>query len=156
MKRQVCAVILRLIYRVLNVLYKYDSRVKKEIDRYEPGYTLKLAAGMKPNAPALAVQATGNGIRRIDPKTVCDIEITMKNMEVSFLIFTGRMGIATAYAQHRFYVRGNTNEVMYLLRCIEILEAYLFPRVMTKRIMKEVPEKQRTSLAIYSHTVLGV
>lgn len=47
------------------------------------------------------------------------------------------MGITEAYAQHRFMVKGDIAEIMSIVRCIELAEVYLFPKIITKRIRVE-------------------
>ena len=66
-----------------------------------------------------------------------DLEITFKSIDVAFLMFTGRLGVSKAYAEHRFTLKGEIGKAMSLVRCIDIVEAYLFPKFITKNILKE-------------------
>lgn len=42
---------------------------------------------------------------------------------------------------------------MSFARCVDLIEAYLFPKIIAKRILKEVPEKQISSLVGIIHAV---
>ena len=43
---------------------------------------------------------------------------------------------------------------MSFVRCVEYLEAYLFPGFMSRRILKEVPGKEVSSLLVYGKALL--
>ena len=87
--------------------------------------------------------------------TLQDILIRFKSARDAFYVFTGQMGVATAYAQHRFTVRGNVSETMGFVRCVDLAEGYLFPPFRAKSILKELPEKQLSSLRLYGAVLLG-
>ena len=84
-----------------------------------------------------------------------DILISFKSIDGAFLVFSGQMGITEAYAQHRFMVKGDIAEIMSIVRCIELAEVYLFPKIITKRILRRVPGKQLGSFRVYCHSLFG-
>ena len=84
-----------------------------------------------------------------------DILISFKSIDGAFLVFSGQIGITEAYAQHRFMVKGDIAEIMSIVRCIELAEVYLFPKIITKRILRRVPGKQLGSFRVYCHSLLG-
>ena len=43
---------------------------------------------------------------------------------------------------------------MSFVRCVEYAEAYLFPRIMTRRILREIPEKRLSTLQVYALSVV--
>ena len=51
---------------------------------------------------------------------------------------------------------GDISKTMSLVRAIDITEAYLFPSIMSKRILKSLPKKERSSLTIYRKVIFGV
>ena len=63
---------------------------------------------------------------------------------------------SSAYAEHRFTLKGDIGVTMGLVRMIDIAEAYLFPRIMTKRILRSVPYKEKSTLTIYRKVFIGV
>lgn len=147
-------VIMFFLYRGMKVLYKYDTRVHNEIADWPIGRTIVLAASQ--NGPELCMRKVSWGIVRTGNIEDPDILISFKSIEGAFLVFSGQIGTAQAYAQHRFLVKGDIAEVMSIVRCIDLTEAYLLPKIMTKRILRRVPEKQIGSIRVYCHAILGV
>ena len=76
------------------------------------------------------------------------------------LIFlSGQVGVAGAYARHGFVLKGDIARAMSVVRCMDLAEAYLFPKLISKKILKEVPEKRmgllRTYLSLCGHILSG-
>ena len=147
-------IILFFLYRGMKVLYKYDTRIRKEISNWPVGSTIVLAACK--SGPYLCIRRVSWGIVRVSSIPNPDILITFKSLEGAFLVFSGQIGIAQAYSQHRFLVKGGIAQVMSIVRCIDLTEGYLFPKIMTKRILRKVPEKQIGSIPVYLHAILGI
>lgn len=147
-------VILFFLYRGMKVLFRYDTRIHKEISSWPIGMTIVLSACEK--GPKLCLRRVSWGIVRVSDIDNPDVLISFKSIEGAFLVFSGQIGTSAAYAQHRFLVKGDIAEVMSIVRCIDLTEAYLFPRIMTKRILRRVPEKQIGSIRVYCLAILGV
>jgi hypothetical protein len=82
-----------------------------------------------------------------------DLSIYFKNIEAALLVLMGKIGIGQAFAEHRFVVKGDIMESMSLVRCLNIVEAYLFPNFIAKKILKKVPIKETSSISIYIRTI---
>ena len=65
------------------------------------------------------------------------------------LVFTGMMSVKSAYLEHRFSLRGDVFESMRFVRCVDLVETYLFPRFMAKRILNHQEKKYKPTLLIY-------
>jgi hypothetical protein len=135
---------------------RFDSQIKEEISDWDEGFTI--AMKVQPKGPALAWRKSRGKMKYIGSKAAeADLSVIMKNLESAFLMMTARIGTAQAYAQNRLALEGNIADSMTLTRCLNIVEAYLFPRFISKRILKRPPEmgikRQFTRLLIYS---LGV
>ena len=146
-------VIMFFLYRGMKTLYKYDSRVYKEIESWPMGRTIVLTASKR--GPKLCLERVSSGIVRPGNIEDPDILISFKSIDGAFLVFSGQMGITEAYAQHRFMVKGDIAEIMSIVRCIELAEVYLFPKIITKRILRRVPGKQLGSFRVYCHSLFG-
>jgi hypothetical protein len=85
-----------------------------------------------------------------------DLAIYFKNIEAAFLVVTGQIGIAQAYAEHRFTLKGDIFITMPLVRALNITEAYLFPGFMAKKLMKRMPDRSNNKFNIYMATILGI
>ena len=44
---------------------------------------------------------------------------------------------------------------MSFVRCVDIVEAYLFPKFITKRILKEVPKKYANIITTYRYVLFN-
>lgn len=84
---------------------------------------------------------------------VCRLAI--KSLPLSFRLFTGQMSVAQGYAQHAFCVSGDVADVMKLVRLIDLVEAYLFPTFITKRILTDLPPLQASPLRVYGRIACG-
>ena len=146
-------VIMFFLYRGMKTLYKYDSRVRKEIEGWPIGRPIVLTASKR--GPKLCLKRISSGIVRSENIEDPDILISFKSIDGAFLVFSGQIGITEAYAQHRFMVKGDIAEIMSIVRCIELAEVYLFPKIITKRLLRRVPGKQLGSFRVYCHSLLG-
>ena len=151
-QRTVCRVVLFFLFRALNALAVRDSRVAAEIAPWPEERVLGLEV---PGGPALYIARRGKRLARLKSAPAPDILIRFKSVRDAFYVFTGQLGVASAYAQHRFTVRGNVSETMGFVRCVDLAEGYLFPPFWAKSILKELPEKQISSLRLYGAVLLG-
>ncbi|HIR92695.1 MAG TPA: hypothetical protein IAB98_04670 [Candidatus Egerieimonas intestinavium] len=155
-KRQLAKVVLYFLYGGIYELYKRDGRVRKEILGWPDGMTYCLSCG--PQGPRLFFRKTGKQLQRLNPRVqrYYDTCITFKSLEDAILVLTGRMGIAGAYAAHAFTLHGDIGTAMELTRCVDVVESYLFPRVMTKRILRQVARKEFSALRLYLWILVGM
>lgn len=151
-QRTVCRVVLFFLFRALNALSTRDSRVAAETALWPEQRVLGLEV---PGGPSLYIARRGARLARLKACDAPDILIRFKSVRDAFYVFTGQMGVAAAYAQHRFTVRGNVSETMGFVRCVDLAEGYLFPPFWAKSILKELPEKQISSLRLYGAVLLG-
>ena len=151
-QRTVCRVVLFFLFRALNALSVRDSRVAAEIAPWPEARVLGLEV---PGGPALYIVRRGKRLARLKNAPAPDILIRFKSVRDAFYVFTGQMGVAAAYAQHRFAVRGNVSESMSFVRCVDLAEWYLYPAFRGNSIIKEQPEKQLSSLRLYGAVLLG-
>ncbi len=152
----VCGVVLAVLYRAIRVLSHADSRVQEELRQMPQGQRVRLSVSPDESAPSLTFSVSDGTIHRCARSVRPDIHIVFKNETMAFRVFTGRMGIAGAYAAHAFILRGNINETMGVVRVVDLVEGYLFPRLITRRILKEAPDKQLPTLAVYLRLIPGV
>lgn len=153
-KKLFAQIILFFLYRGMRVLYRLDSRVKEEVDGWPLGRTVVLRASQE--GPVLCMKRVSWGLARVRPVAHPEIEIAFKSLDGAFLVFSGQIGTAGAYAQHRFAVKGEVSAVMSVVRCMDLTEAYLFPKVITRRILRRVPVKQTSSINVYCRAILGL
>lgn len=149
MERKIAEVILYFLYGGLKELSQQDDRIKTEIKNWRPGMIYALKCGT--DGPDLYIRKGEYGLEKLDPsiQDVADVCIQFKSFAHAFCVLTGRESVAKSYARHNITLYGNIADTMSFARCVDLLETYLFPKMITKRILKEVPKKQISSFAIY-------
>ncbi len=154
-KRRISRIVLYVLYGGICELYSLDSRVKDEIDSWPEGMTYCLACSEK--GPRLFFRKSQNQLQRLNPRIqrYYDTAITFRSLDGAFDVLTGKMGIAQAYSAHAFSLHGDIGTAMELTRCVDVVESYLFPRFMTKRILKKVPGKETSTLLVYARILIG-
>ncbi len=146
-------IVLEVLYRSFRVLYRKDSRVRREIDSWAEDLTLKLVCG--PKGTALAVRHDEkHGIVKLRRAQKADITMRFKSVEGAFQVLSGQKSVADAYAEHLFFLEGDIFQTMSFVRCVEYLEGYLFPEFMSRRILKELPGRQVPALQVYALALL--
>lgn len=146
-------IVLFFLYRGFKVLYKRDSRIKKELDNLEEGFILELKT--YEHGPKLIIKKENNDIVKLKETENADILICFKSIDSAFLVLTGRLGVSNAYAEHRFTLKGDIAVAMGVVRCVDLVESYLFPKFITKNILKEVPKREKSMLSIYRTILLN-
>ena len=152
-KTRISRVILFFLARGINTLYHTDDLVKHEVSSWKNGFVVEIK--IPDNKVNWRIQKQGNKIVRTKLDEP-DLSICFKSIDSLFLLTTGRLGVAKAYAQHRFMLKGEIAEAMSFVRVIDIVEGNLFPKLMSKRILKEIPKRQKSIIEIYSRLLLNV
>ncbi len=146
-------IVLEVLYRSFRVLYRKDSRVRKEIDGWADDLTLKLVCGFG-GAVLVVRHDREHGIVKLKRAQKADITMRFKSVEGAFQVLSGQKSVADAYAEHLFFLEGDIFQTMSFVRCVEYLEGYLFPGFMSRRILKELPGKQIPALEVYALALL--
>lgn len=151
MKKFIIWLVMQFLYRGMKVLYHDDWRMKEEFDGWKQNKVIQLKVM---RGPSITIAYTfQNGIKKIKAGHP-DIVITFKSVESAFLIFTGFMSVKQAYLEHRFSLKGDIYESMRFVRCVDLVETYLFPRFMTKRILNHQDKKYQPTLLVYFKTLI--
>ena len=152
-QRAVCSLVLTCLSRALRGLERCDSRVRGEMAQWPEGFCISMDLS---GGPALRLRHTkSKGLVPAGGPVHPDVAIRFKSVQDAFYLCTGRLGVAGAYAQHRFVLRGNVSSVMGFVRCVDIAEGYLFPRFWARRILKEVPSHEVPAVRVYLAVLLG-
>ncbi len=143
-------IVLQFLYRGMKVLYKDDSRVSNELNGWSQNKTIRLSVI---DGPSLTIQYHYlKGLSKVHRNDV-DIDITFKSLSMAFRVFTGMMSVKQAYLQHYFSLKGDIYESMRFVRCVDLVETYLFPYFMTKRILNHCEKRYQPMLIVYIKTL---
>ena len=83
-----------------------------------------------------------------------DLEIVFKSRKSAKLPLLGKIGVRESFSRHDIMLKGNINTAVILVRLIERVESYLFPRFITKKYLKPI-EKQISSFKLYWFLLFG-
>lgn len=153
-KAFVARIVLFVLYRVIKVLAREDSRIMNEFQSWPEGLSVVLETSY--NGPSISLMKKDSKLVRTGDIENADIRITFRSIDAAFLVLTGQIGVARAYAEHRFMLSGDICQTMSIVRCIDIAESYLFPRLMTRRILRKVEKKEFSTLRVYRKIFVGV
>jgi hypothetical protein len=147
-RKATAAVVLWLLGRGLVASARLDGRVQREVASWpDPSVVTLLIA---PWGPRVSWRREGDsltalGSAEVDP----DLLVTFKSVDVALPCLLGMKGVLDAFAEHRSTVSGDLKHAMSLLRCLHIVEGYLFPDIMTRRILPRPAERSRGHLVAY-------
>lgn len=154
-KRFTAKLILWFLGRGLQSCTVLDDNVREEMQYFKEGTSILLK--IEPSGPCMLLSKENGKLKFIGLKEAhADLAIYFKNIEGAIAVLTGKSSIAQSYAEHRFVMKGNVASGMCLVRCLCILESYLFPEFITKKILKPSPVKSTNSLRIYISALLGI
>ncbi len=144
------------LYRAFQVLYRYDETVRREVDGWKAGFEICMNATRQ--GPGICLSHTEKGIERLGKQkfSEADMTIEFRNIDAAFLVLSGQIGVAQAYSQHRFTMRGSIADCMSFVHCVEIIEAYLFPGFIARKILKAMPKKEISPVSVYWHAILNI
>ena len=153
LKETISKIVLFFLYRGINIVKKVDEEVLKEIASWNENIIIKIAT--YEDGPNLIIKKQQDKIIRIKEANKCDIEIIFKSLDSAFLVLTAREGISKAYAEHRFILKGDITKAMSLVRCIDIVETYLFPKVIAKKLVKTIKKIKIPKLVTYLRVIVN-
>lgn len=139
----------KLLGRSLVSCSKIERAVKEELEFYEDGFVIELKVFHTDTK--IAVQKTGNEFKYLGDKynITPDLSIIFKSYEAALLLVSGQISVYEGYAQHRFIVKGDFIQGMPFVRILYYVETYLFPKFISKNILKEMPERSSTKMKAY-------
>ena len=122
-----------------DMVSKHSAELKRELAVWEDGRLFSL--GVLPNGPAFLLKKEGDRIRYVgEGQNDAEIKILFKNIDSALLLTTCRMGSHTAFAQHRSIVHGDITRAVQISRAMNIVQPYLVPGFVLKRISKQAPK----------------
>lgn len=155
-KTFVVKTVLFVLGRGFQTIAARDAEVKAEVDGWDN--KLSIMFEISPNGPYMTLQKIDGSLRYMGlVKVNADLAVCFKNMDAAFSVFTAQISTPQSYAEHRISVRGDLPKVMSLMRCLDIVEFYLFPGLIARRIIKRMPQMtlKKFGLRLYTY-FLGI
>ncbi|NTU71405.1 MAG: hypothetical protein HGB10_06265 [Coriobacteriia bacterium] len=138
--------------RGLVAAVRVDSRVRDELRTWPTGTIVTIA--IAPDGPQISWEYRAGRLaylgRRIVKPTIA---VTYKSVDVALPVLIGRQGILSAFAEHRSTLLGDIGLGMSLVRCLHIVESYLFPDVIGRNVLPGAPSRQVSHVRAYAALV---
>jgi hypothetical protein len=151
-RKALAAVIYAVLGRGLVSAARHDERVCEELRSWpDPSVvTLRIA----PFGPQVSWRVADGAVEYLGGREVTsDLLVTFKSVDDAIPMLLGMKGVLAGFAEHRAIVRGDLALAMSLVRCLHIVEGYLFPDVMTRRILPRPAERRVGHLIAYASLV---
>lgn len=135
-------IMLWFVGRAIQAAARVDDEVKKEFDAMPDNYTFSL--GAFPSGPWMIVGKDDTGKARYlgwnRDKQHVDLEMTLKSMNLLFVLFTFFESTPVANARDRMFVSGDVPQACAAVRILDIVQVYLLPKFVAKLAIKRYPE----------------
>lgn len=151
-RKALAAVVYAVLGRGLVAAARLDERVRAEVAGWPDGtiVTLRIA----PFGPQVSWRVAAGVLEHLGGGAAdADLLVTFKSVDDALPLLLGMQGILAAFAEHRAIVRGDLAVAMSLVRCLHIVEGYLFPDIMTRRILPHPAERRAGHLRAYGTLV---
>lgn len=154
MKLKIANLILCTLGKAISKLSVLDKSVKKEVETYEDNYIIQIKILPTANNIKLKKQDGKFVLLKKQDVQKADLIINFKTISSAYDTLTGKISIHDAYCQNRLIVQGDIHLAMPLVRILYKVEAYLFPKFISKKILKTKPELTVSRLKVYA-SLLG-
>jgi hypothetical protein len=155
LKTLLARVILWFLGRGICACAAADSRAQAEVREWAEG--VRIAMLVEPGGPAMALEKRGGRLRFLGSRGVdsADLVIRFKHIDAALPVLLGMSSVAQGWAERRMTMKGDLTFAMSVVRVMLLVEAYLFPKLITRRIMQRVPDREVSMLRIYLSTTLA-
>ncbi|MEQ9547382.1 MAG: hypothetical protein RIK85_15375 [Marinobacter sp.] len=142
--------------RALQAVSEVDETVQQEAIALPEGFLFEMM--VMPNGSNLIVEHTGNGRFHYHGSTAprpVDLSIQFKHIAHAFMVLSFQEKTSVAFANDRMLVDGEISYAIRMTRVLNRLEAFILPKLIAKRAVKEypanlhLPEKLISAARIY-------
>lgn len=151
--KALAAVVFVFLGRGLVAAAKHDDRVRTEVAAWPEEMVVVLA--IAPDGPRLTVRKSAGRLEYLGaaPHLVPTLHVEFKSIDVALPVLVGMKGVLQAFSEHRSTLAGDIGLGMSLVRCLHIVEGYLFPDVIGKRVLPSPPTREVSRAAVYASTL---
>lgn len=146
-KNSFCSIIVTVLCRAVAELSEKDSEISAEFTNLPKGF--KINIGILPFGAYSGLIITEKGIKiKKNGFANADLVVNFKNVKSAKQVMLAKINLAQSFSRHALLVSGDIAIAMGLVRAINRVESYLFPRCMTKKILPKI-KKQTCTLGLY-------
>jgi hypothetical protein len=138
LKRITIDVVLSIFGPAFEVVSWLAPELKAEIKGWEEGR--RFSIGVIPRGPFITLEKRGDVIRYLGKGLRSpDVSMLFKNLDAALPVFMGLKGSFHVFAENGILVEGNLAHTMEVNRVVNIVNSYLFPGIVLKRVLKRTP-----------------
>jgi hypothetical protein len=138
-KHVLCSTVLSVLGPAFEVVGRHAPEFRKEIEPWEDGRRFSL--GVLPKGPSITLEKSGNQIYYLGKGMKSPhISLFFKNYDSALPVLMGIAGSHQAFAENRILVKGDLAKTMEINRVVNIVNAYLLPGIVVKRVLKRPPK----------------
>lgn len=129
--------IIKLLIKAIDILAEKDSTIKNEVKNFEQGYCIQFCDITKKYNQVFCFEDGGCVLctkKFKEEKIVPDMTIELKSKRAFRKLLLGQISCKGAFNAHQIVLYGNIFKAMGLIRIIDIVEQYIFPKFMTKKL----------------------
>ena len=143
-KAQVVKIVFFILGRALQSASHFDSIIKDEVKEWPENYSIMYK--VQPTGPTMMICKEDGRLRKRTPSEKdASMIIYLKNIEYSFLLVTSQRGTVQAFLESAAYIKGDVPIAMSLIRILDRVQFYLFPRIIAKNVIKRLPKINMTT-----------
>jgi hypothetical protein len=149
LRKALASVVLVFLGRGLVAAARLDSRVRREVTGWPDGTVVTIT--IAPDGPRATWQFASGHLRYLGAGSglTPTLLVTYKSVDVALPVLLGRQGILAAFTEHRSTLAGDIGLGMSLVRCLHIVESYLFPDVIGRHVLPGPPSREVSHIRAY-------
>ncbi len=150
-RRLYVEVMFQVMGRALQAVSEVDPEARSEAEVLPEGFLFEMM--VMPDGSRFIVEHVGNGRLYYHgdcaPRPV-DLSIQFKHVAHAFLVLSFQEKTAVAFANDRMLVDGDISYAIRMTRILNRLEAFILPRLIASRAVKEYPANLNLPQKIFS------
>jgi hypothetical protein len=150
LRKALAGAVLVFLGRGLVAATRLDARVRREVVRWPDGTVITITVA--PDGPRTSWRFADGRLEYVGSRDdlTPTLLVTYKSIDVALPVLLGRQGILAAFAEHRSTLAGDIGLGMSLVRCLHIVESYLFPDVIGRHVLPGPPSREVSHLRAYA------
>lgn len=150
-RRLYVEVMFQVMGQALQAISEVDREVQSEARGLPNGFIFEMM--VMPDGPSLVVEHVGAGAFRYhsgEPPRDVNVSIQFKHIAHAFLVLSFQEKTSTAFANDRMLVNGDVGHAVRMTRILNRLEAFILPKLIASRAIKEYPEDLKLPTKVIS------
>lgn len=139
LKSFIVSLVFFILGRVLVSTSNFDKMIKEELITWPENFILLYK--VYPEGPELALQVVNGRFKKIKNLKINkgDLTLYIKGINTAFRLTTCQLNTVQGFSEKRAFARGDIPTALSLIRCLNIVQRYLYPSFLAKRMIKRLP-----------------